>query len=125
MGIGGWFKFGGRSVFSWAFSFQRVTGIILLIYLCMHLAYLTSLTDTSGETYEKFISVTVTPTFLIFDILLVLCGVYHGINGLRIIIHEFGFAYEQRNALLAISIILIVAAWLYASYVMYSLVMGG
>jgi len=125
MAISGWFKVSGRSVFSLAFSFHRITGIILLIYLCMHLAYLTSLTDKTGQTYEELIGITVTPAFLAFDALLVLCGVYHGINGLRVIIHEFGLAYEYRKAILAISIVLILAVWFYASYVMYKLVVGG
>ncbi len=124
MGVSGWFKFSGRSLFSWAFSFQRITGIILLIYLCMHLTYLTSLLDKTGATYEHLISITVSRQFIIFDILLVLCGVYHGINGLRVIIHEFGFAYDYRKVVLGIAVALIIIIWLYASYIMYSLVGG-
>ncbi len=122
MGIGSWFRFSGRSVFSWAFTFQRITGVVLLIYLCLHLAYLTSLTDKSGETYESMIALTVSKQFLIFDVLLILCGVYHGINGLRVILHEFGFAYEYRRPILALAVMVALIVWLYASYVMYSLV---
>jgi len=124
MGISGWFKLRGRSVFSWAFTFQRLTGIVLLIYLLAHLTYLTSLLDKTGATYESMISLTVSRQFLIFDLLLVLCGVFHGINGLRIIIHEFGFAHEYRKPIIAVAAILIVAVWLYASYVMCSLTGG-
>lgn len=124
MGVLGWFRFGGRSVFSWAFTFQRLTGIVLLIYLIMHLSYLTSLLDKSGEAYESMISLTVSKEFLIFDILLVLCGVFHGINGFRIILHEFGIAYEYRKPLIVISAILVIVVWLYASYIMYSLIGG-
>ncbi len=121
MGISDWFKFGGRSVFSWAFTFQRLTGIVLLIYLCMHLTYLTTLLDKTGETYESMIALTVSKQFLIFDVLLVLCGVFHGVNGFRIILHEFGLAYEYRKPLLAIAVVVALAVWLYASYIMYSL----
>jgi len=121
MGFSDWFKFGGRSVFSWAFTFQRLTGIVLLIYLCMHLTYLTTLLDKTGETYESMIALTVSKQFLIFDVLLVLCGVFHGVNGFRIILHEFGLAYEYRKPLLAIAVVVALAVWLYASYIMYSL----
>ncbi len=121
MGVSDWFKFGGRSVFSWAFTFQRLTGIVLLIYLCMHLTYLTTLLDKTGETYESMIALTVSKQFLIFDVLLVLCGVFHGVNGFRIILHEFGLAYEYRKPLLAIAVVVALAVWLYASYIMYSL----
>jgi succinate dehydrogenase / fumarate reductase cytochrome b subunit len=107
---------------SWAFIAQRITGIILLIYLLMHLTYLTSLTER--EFYEKLTSITVSPRFLIFDILLVLAGVFHGVNGLRIIVHELGFAYEWRKVLIALTILITIAVWVYASFVMYRIVGG-
>ena len=124
MGVSGWFRFKGRSLFSWAFTFQRLTGVVLLIYLLAHLTYLSTLLDTTGATYESMIAITVSRQFLIFDILLILCGVFHGVNGFRIILHEFGIAYEYRKPLLAIFIVIAVVVWLYASYIMYSLTGG-
>ncbi len=124
MGVSGWFRFKGRSPFSWAFTFQRLTGIVLLLYLLAHLTYLSSLLDRTGVTYEGWIAITVSRQFLVFDILLVLCGVFHGVNGFRIILHEFGIAYEYRKPLLAIFTVIAVVVWLYASYVMYSLTGG-
>ncbi|WP_456329387.1 succinate dehydrogenase, cytochrome b556 subunit [Archaeoglobus sp.] len=124
MGVSGWFRFKGRSLFSWAFTFQRLTGVVLLIYLLAHLTYLSTLLDKTGATYESMIAITVSRQFLVFDILLVLCGVFHGVNGFRIILHEFGIAYEYRKPLLAIFTIITVVVWLYASYIMYSLTGG-
>ncbi len=124
MDIRGWFEFKGKSVSSWAFSFHRITGIVLLIYLCLHLVYLSSLVDKTGKMYQSFVSITVTPTFLILDVLLVLCGLYHGINGVRVILHEFGYAHEHKRILLTVSVLLILVLWFYSSYVMYNLVLG-
>ncbi len=124
MGVSGWFRFKGRSLFSWAFTFQRLTGVVLLIYLLAHLTYLSTLLDKTGATYESMIAITVSRQFLVFDILLVLCGVFHGVNGFRIILHEFGIAYEYRKPLLAIFTVIAVVVWLYASYIMYSLTGG-
>ena len=118
-----WFTVKGRSLFSIAFSLHRLTGIVLTIYLCMHLAYLTSI-RMGKEVFESFIATTVTPQFLIFDILLILAGVYHGVNGLRLIIHEFGLAYESRKSILYISVAIALIVWLIASYRMYIFVMG-
>ncbi len=118
-----WFTVKGRSLFSIAFSLHRLTGIVLTIYLCMHLAYLTSI-RMGKEVFESFIATTVTPQFLIFDILLILAGVYHGVNGLRLIIHEFGLAYESRKSILYISVAIALMVWLIASYRMYVFVMG-
>ncbi|MBO8179390.1 MAG: succinate dehydrogenase [Archaeoglobus sp.] len=124
MSVSGWFRFKGRSLFSWAFTFQRLTGVVLLIYLLAHLTYLSTLLDKTGLTYESMIAITVSRQFLVFDLLLVLCGVFHGVNGFRIILHEFGIAYENRKPLLAIFTIITVVVWLYASYIMYSLTGG-
>ena len=124
MGVSGWFRFKGRSLFSWTYTFQRLTGVVLLIYLLAHLTYLSTLLDKTGATYESMIAITVSRQFLVFDILLVLCGVFHGVNGFRIILHEFGIAYEYRKPLLAIFTVIAVVVWLYASYIMYSLTGG-
>jgi len=86
----------------------------------MHLAYLSTLRDP--QLYESMISLTVSPTFLPFDILLVLCGVYHGINGVRVIIHELGFLHEYRGALLAFTFSATVVVWLIAVYLMLEVV---
>jgi len=118
-----WFRISGKSLFGIAFSLHRLTGVVLAIYLCMHLTYLTSL-KFGKEFYESLIKTTVSPTFLVFDILLVLAGVYHGVNGLRLIIHEFGFAYESRKVLLYVAFVLTLILWFVASYQMYRFVMG-
>ncbi|MCX8172830.1 MAG: succinate dehydrogenase [Archaeoglobaceae archaeon] len=115
-----WFKY--RSPFGIAFMFQRITGLILLVYLCLHLAYLTSLQDR--ELYEFLIGLTVSKQFFILDSLLIFCGIFHGVNGLRIIIHELGFAHEYRKLILILTFIVAAISWLYASYIMY-LTLGG
>jgi succinate dehydrogenase / fumarate reductase cytochrome b subunit len=118
-----WFEFRGKSLFHISYSLHRLTGIVLVIYLVMHLSYLTSI-RIGREVYEYFTSTTLTPAFLIFDILLVLAGVYHGVNGLRLILHEFGLGYELRRPLLYLCYLLTLVLWLYASYQMYLFVMG-
>jgi len=118
-----WFEVRGKSLFYISYSLHRITGLILVLYLVMHLSYLTSL-RFGEEIYESFIATTVTPTFLIFDILLVLVGVYHGVNGLRLILHEFGLAYDVRRPILYLSYFLVLVLWLYASYKLYVFIVG-
>lgn len=115
MSFASWFKY--RSPFGLTFAFQRITGLILLLYLCVHLIYLTSL--QSKELYESFITLTVSRQFFILDSLLILCGVFHGINGLRIVLHELGFAHEYRKAILFFSVVIVIIGWLLGSYLLY------
>ncbi len=114
-----WFSPSGKSAMSLAFMAQRITGIVLVIYLCTHFLFLSSLSDES--LYEKLTSVTLSREFLVFDLLLVLAAAIHGVNGVRIILHELGFAYEMRKAVLILSALVAILAWMYASYVMISL----
>ncbi len=122
-GVGGWFRIRGVSLQSLAFSLQRLTGIILLIYLVAHLSYLTSI-RLGEEVYTKFISLTVRPETLPLDSLLFLVTFYHAFNGLRVVLNEFGILYEYRKALLYILAALAVLCWLWSTYVMYIYIMG-
>ncbi len=91
-----------------AFYLHRITGIILAIYLCMHLCFLT--TVKTGD-YSNLIKITLSKQFLPLDLLLFLAGIYHGINGIRLIIHEFGFLYNQRKITLYLTFILTALIW--------------
>lgn len=122
-GISGWFSLRGKSVNSIAYSFHRLTGLVLLLYLIIHLSFLTSL--RIGEAaYTAFISTTVRPETLPLDSLLFLATFYHAFNGLRVVLNEFGLVYELRKALAYIMALLALAFWVYSTYVMYVFVMG-
>lgn len=115
MGLLSWFKY--RSPFGMSFMFQRITGLLLLFYLCLHLAYLTSL--QSKEVYESLTALTVSKQFFVLDSLLILVGVFHGLNGLRIIVHELGFAHERRKAILTVTVVFVILGWILGSYILY------
>ncbi len=122
-GISGWFSLRGKSVNSIAYSFHRLTGLVLLLYLIIHLSFLTSL-RIGEEAYTAFISTTVRPETLPLDSLLFLATFYHAFNGLRVVLNEFGLVYELRKALAYIMALLALAFWVYSTYVMYVFVMG-
>ena len=114
-----WFAIRGRSVNSIAYSFHRITGIVLLIYLILHLGFLTSL--RFGESlYTAFISTTVKPETLPLDSLLFLATFYHAFNGFRVVLNEFGLFYEVRRALIYLMTLLTLIFWIYSTYLMYT-----
>ncbi len=123
MSVAGWFRVRGRSLQSISFSLHRLTGIVLFIYLLMHLSYLTSL-KLGRETYESLIATTVSPAFLPFDILLLLATIFHGVNGIRVVLNEFGIGYEVRKAMLYVTYLITAVLWIAASIAMYNFVVG-
>ncbi|AIY91146.1 succinate dehydrogenase [Geoglobus acetivorans] len=122
-GVLGWFTLKGKSLNSLAYSFHRLTGIVLLLYLIAHLSFLTSL-RIGEETYTAFISTTVKLETLPLDSLLFLATFYHAFNGLRVVLNEFGLLYEARRALVYLMTLLALVFWLYSTYVMYLFLTG-
>jgi len=116
-----WFAIRGRSVNSIAYSFHRITGIVLLVYLILHLGFLTSL-RFGEDVYTAFISTTVKPETLPLDSLLFLATFYHAFNGFRVVLNEFGLFYEVRKALIYLMTLLTLIFWIYSTYLMYTFV---
>jgi succinate dehydrogenase / fumarate reductase cytochrome b subunit len=123
MSVADWFRVRGRSLQSISFSLHRLTGLVLFIYLLMHLSYLTSL-KLGKEVYESLIATTVSPAFLPFDILLLLATIFHGVNGIRVVLNEFGIGYEARKAMLYAAYLITAILWIIASVAMYNFVVG-
>ena len=83
-----------------AFYLYRITGMILAIYLCTHLCFLT--TVKTGD-YSNLVKIT--ERFLPLDLALFLAGIYNEINWIWLIIHEFGFLYNRRKVTLYLTFI--------------------
>jgi len=118
--ISSWFRTEGKSLSGYAFILHRLTGIVLTAYIFLHLAFLTSLTE--GESaYMSLIEKTVNIRFLPFDILLIGVTIYHSLNGLRLVIAEFGITRYHREIFI-IFIIVGVVIWILTSYMLYKFV---
>jgi len=124
MSVADWFRVRGRSLQSISFSLHRLTGLVLFIYLLMHLSYLTSL-KLGRAVYESLIATTVSPAFLPLDILLLLATIFHGVNGIRVVLNEFGIGYEARKAMLYATYLITAVLWVIASVGLYNMVVGG
>jgi succinate dehydrogenase / fumarate reductase cytochrome b subunit len=104
-----WFDPRGRDAGNWAFILNRVTALGLALYLAMHLIALGQLALGPGA-YDTFIQIVKSPVFVVFELLVVAAGIYHGLNGIRIVLVTFfgETATAQKQifyALLAIAVI--------------------
>jgi len=73
-----------RNLGTWAFVFNRWSGVLLAIYLYVHLGVLTMIAVAPGA-YELFLVVARSPFGLLFDVVLILLILYHGLNVIRIV----------------------------------------
>jgi succinate dehydrogenase / fumarate reductase cytochrome b subunit len=96
-----WFDPRGRSAGGWGFILNRVTGLGLVLYLCMHLIVLFQLTQ-GAKAYDGFVTMMKNPFFILGELLVVAAGIMHGINGIRIGLTSFGIGGRYQFAMLLI-----------------------
>jgi succinate dehydrogenase / fumarate reductase cytochrome b subunit len=100
-GVKGWVNPYHYGLERWAYTFQRITGLCILLYVLGHIG------DTSffvggpfGSGPNEFswagdIAATMNLLGNLVLILVVLVVVFHGINGIRLILSEFGLIFQK------------------------------
>jgi succinate dehydrogenase / fumarate reductase, cytochrome b subunit len=72
----------------WAWILHRVTGLGVLFFLVIHVLE-TATVIYWPDTYDAFLSTYKTPLFRFAELLIFFSVLFHGLNGLRIIVQDF------------------------------------
>lgn len=80
------YGFGSGGAFHW--FFQRISGVILLILLLVHFI-LTHYFPVGDVTYQKVAVRLSQPGWKLFYMIFLALGLYHGINGIWIIVQDY------------------------------------
>jgi succinate dehydrogenase / fumarate reductase cytochrome b subunit len=80
-----------------SFILHRLTGLGTLLFLCVHILD-TSTVYFFPELYEHAIEIYRSTPFMLAEIGLVFCVIYHGVNGARIALFDL-FAPQRWNTL--------------------------
>jgi succinate dehydrogenase / fumarate reductase cytochrome b subunit len=72
----------------WAWLLHRVSGVAIILFLFLHVLD-TCLIGFGPNAYESFVSIYRVPVFRVLEVALSGAVLYHGINGLRIILIDF------------------------------------
>jgi succinate dehydrogenase / fumarate reductase cytochrome b subunit len=93
------------NVGSWSWLLHRITGVILVIYLFMHLFALSSST-AGADKFNTWISSLQTPLTHILEIGLAAVVAFHLLNGLRITVADFFFLTKPHKTLFWVAMII-------------------
>ncbi len=108
-----WFDVRRRRLGSWAFAINRLTGIGLTLYLLLHLGVL-SLLLQGEEAWDDFIVVAKSPFFLTLDVILLFGLLFHGLNGIRVVLVGIGVGIRNQRSmfwvLMVIGLVLLATA---------------
>ncbi len=96
-----WFDPRTRQVGSWAFLLNRLSALGLTFYLGLHLVVLNKLAQGT-QAYNDFVASAQSPIIKIGEVILIAAVAFHGLNGLRLIVHAFGIGLRQQKHLSAL-----------------------
>ncbi|MGQ9587741.1 MAG: succinate dehydrogenase, cytochrome b556 subunit [Thermoplasmata archaeon] len=98
----------------WAWVGHRLTGILLVVYVFMHLSFLTQ-ASLSHEEFDSLMEVMAQPQFVFLDFLLVCAVIYHGMNGLRVVLFDLGIGIRKQKLvfwiMMAIAAVMVVGGF--------------
>lgn len=93
----------------WAFALHRITGATIFFFLFVHVLD-TALVRVSPEAYTEVISTYKTPLVGLMELGLVAAVLFHGLNGVRLILIDFWWQGTRwhRQMLVAVGVIWLV-----------------
>ncbi|HEX9907163.1 MAG TPA: succinate dehydrogenase, cytochrome b556 subunit [Thermoplasmata archaeon] len=102
----------------WAWVGHRLTGIILVVYVFMHLSFL-STASVGDKNFEDLMATTAQPAFVFADFLLVCAVIYHAMNGFRVILFDLGIGIRKQKLVFWVMMAIAAAIVAVAFYVLF------
>lgn len=97
---------GGFETFSWYFF--RISGLVLIFLVIIHLVIMHVSNDVSCTTYQFVAARYANPFWRLFDWTLLTLALLHGMNGLRVVIDDYARTQRTRLVLLSLAGVLLV-----------------
>ena len=94
----GWLEPRGRGHGGRALALHRVTGLVIVLYLYLHLAVLSMLL-IGHSAWSSFLSLVTAKSFLALEVVLIAAVLFHGLNGIRVALVGSGIAVTRERAL--------------------------
>jgi succinate dehydrogenase cytochrome b subunit len=94
----GWLDPRGRGHGGRALALHRITGLVIVFYLYMHLGVLSMLLIGSSA-WSTFLSVVTAKSFLALEVVLIAAVLFHALNGIRVAFVGSGIAVTRERAL--------------------------
>ena len=95
-----------------SFVLRRISGVALVLYLFLHMWIMGSITQ-GPEVFDARLNIVQTPVFKLLEIALLAAVVYHGLDGVRLLMVNWFKVTEYRKSLFyaafALSVLLVIA----------------
>ncbi len=89
---------------AWSWFLQRISALVIIIVLGLHIAFLHFSNGGKPLIYNDIMTRLRTPVFIVLDILLLVFGLYHALYGLYTIFLDFDSGKKERIVVLGLII---------------------
>lgn len=96
-----WFYPRAKQIGTWGFTINRLTALGLTFYLGLHLVVLNKLAQ-GQKAYDDFVLFAQLPLIKFGEVILIAAVLFHGLNGVRLILHAAGFGVKKYRLSLVI-----------------------
>ncbi|GEM32365.1 succinate dehydrogenase, cytochrome b556 subunit [Nocardia neocaledoniensis NBRC 108232] len=96
----------------WSWALHRITGVTIFFFLFVHVLD-TALVRVNPNTYDQIIETYKTPIVALLEMGLVVCVLYHALNGVRVILIDFwsqGPRFQKQMLWIVLAIWVLVSA---------------
>ena len=81
----------------WGWMLHRVTGLLILFYLLLHV-WVIGRAAVGPDAFDAIMETLGTPFWRVMEVGLLACVLYHGVNGVRIILFDLGYGIRVHRA---------------------------
>jgi succinate dehydrogenase / fumarate reductase, cytochrome b subunit len=104
---------------SWAWIYHRISGIVLIGYLFLHIYSVSPLAQGRAAFDSKMTSFS-SPIFMVLEWLLLAFVLFHSLNGVRIVLVDWADGAKYHKQLYAYSVVIGIIIFLAMGYIMFS-----
>ena len=90
---------------AWTWFFQRISAVIIIVVLGLHIGYLHFSNSGAPLEYSYIIHRLKTPVFIVLDLLLLVSGLYHALYGLYSVLLDFDSGKKERVIMFGILVV--------------------
>jgi succinate dehydrogenase / fumarate reductase cytochrome b subunit len=110
----------------WAWLLFRISGLILVFYLGAHIIIISmGQFGAEGETLNDLMKMFDHPVLVLLDLALVVAVLYHALNGVRIILMDFGIGVHRHKILFWSAMALVVICFAIFAWVAFTYIVTG
>jgi succinate dehydrogenase cytochrome b556 subunit len=103
----------------WSWLFQRITAVLLIVCLAVHLIF-THILNIGELDYDNIGARLAHGAFIAVDIILLAAGIFHALNGLRNVLMDYWFTSRKRAMVLSIVLWVVgIVAMVYGTWALW------